>query len=151
MRRLSNAVARRAYARRLTPVLAPGAPSRSFVPTLTIVSITGTSSLPNADSEYSTDGGADGTTSRITTPFSSSVRNRADSILGEIPGMSFCSSPNLRESPESFQITVVVQAPPSTAMQAAIGQPGGGGGAVLRRIFNAIGILQTSYREDSGF
>jgi len=36
-------------------------------------------------------------------------------------------------------------------MQAAIGQPGGGGGALLLRNFKAIEILQASYREVSGF
>ena len=87
--RAANATKRRAYARRLTPAAPAGAPSLSFVPTLTIVSITGTSSRPNADSEYSTDGGEEGTTSRITTPFPSSARNRAANIFGEIPGMSF--------------------------------------------------------------
>jgi hypothetical protein len=63
-------------------------PSLNFVPTLTIESITGTSSLPNLVSEYSTDGGDVGTTSRITTRFSSSSRSLVVNTFGEIPGMS---------------------------------------------------------------
>ena len=62
--------------------------SRIRVPTLTIVLITGISSRPSSDSEYSTEGGEEGTTSRTTTPFSSRSRSRAVSILGEMPGMS---------------------------------------------------------------
>ena len=140
----------RVYACRLTRAAAGGDSCLSFAPTLTIESITGTSSRPNADSEYSVDGGEDGTTSRITTPFASSVRSRAASIFGEIPGMAFSSSPNRRRLPESFQITLVVQAPPSTAMQAAIGQPGDGCTGPLLRILSAISLLRAGYGERSG-
>src|SRR4051812_5621694 len=58
------------------------------VPTLTIVSITGTSSFPSSESAYSTDGGDEGVTVRITTFFFSRSRSRAVSILGEMPAMS---------------------------------------------------------------
>ena len=40
---------------------------------------------------------------------------------------------------------------PSTAMQAAIGQPGGGGGALLLRTFSAIRMRPAGYRQDSRF
>ena len=36
-------------------------------------------------------------------------------------------------------------------MQAAIGQPGGGGGALLLRTFNAMRNAPGSYRQDSRF
>jgi len=48
-------------------------------------------------------------------------------------------------------MTLGVQAPPSTVMQAAIGQPGGGGGALLLRTLSGNGVLLVGYREDSGF
>ncbi len=36
-------------------------------------------------------------------------------------------------------------------MQAAIGQPGGGGGALFLRTFSAMRGLGSGYRKDSGF
>src|SRR5688572_3354514 len=109
------------------------------------------SSRPSSDREYSTDGGDVGITARKTTPFSSRSRRRAVSILGEMPGMSRCSSPKRRGSPESFQMRLGVQAPPSTAMQAAIGQPGGGGGALLLRTLRANCRLLRGYPKDSRY
>jgi len=87
-----------------------------------------------------------GVTVRSIAPLSSSSRRRAASILGEMPGMSFTSSPKRRGPPESCQTTFVVHAPPSSAMQALMGQPFGGGGALLLRIFRAI----SSYHPVSG-
>src|SRR6185369_17515776 len=119
-------------------------------PTLTIVSITGMSSLPSSDSVYSTEGGEDGATVRVTTHFSSSSRSRAVSIFAEMPGMSLESSPKRRGPPLSCQMTLVVQAPPSSAMQAPIGHPGGGGGVLFLRSLGSMSALQESAAPAAG-
>ena len=111
---------------------------RSRVPTLTMASITGTSSFPKVDNEYSTDGGEEAIGVRLMTAFSSSDRKRVVSILGEMRAMSFCNSPNRRGPPLSCQTMLGVHAPPSSFMHSFIGQPGGGGGATLLRIFRPI-------------
>src|SRR5215471_16937860 len=97
------------------------------------------SSLPSSDSAYSTEGGDDGTTVRVTTRFFSRFRSRVVSIFGEIPGMSRHSSPKRRGPPLSCQITFAVQVPPNNAMQVPIGHPVGGGGALLLRILTPMG------------
>src|SRR5581483_203333 len=96
---------------------------------------------------YSTEGGEVGATSRLTTPLVSSSRSRAVSIFGEMPRMSLLSSPKRRGPPLSCQLTLVVQAPPSKAMQVPMGHPGGGGGALLLRTL--CGMRGAPYREVS--
>src|SRR5215217_1523965 len=109
-------------------------------------SITGNSSRPSEDRVYSTEGGEVGSTSRVTAPFAVSSRSRVVSTLGEMPGMSWSSSPKRRGPPESCQTMLVDHAPPSNDMQACMGQPGGGGGALLFLSFRDMG----GYREVSG-
>ena len=55
--------------------------------------------------------------------------NRVELDWNKLLGFDHCRSDGQRE------------APPSTAMQAAIGQPGGGGSALLLRTFNAMDSL----------
>src|SRR5688572_32848014 len=123
--------------------------SRSRVPTFTMALITGMSSWPTSVNEYSTEGGEEGSTSRETTPFASRSRSRAVSILGEICGMSRFSSPKRRGPPESIQMRFGDHTPPNSFMQTVIGQPGGGGGALLLRTFRAMAV--GSYRAVTGF
>src|SRR6185437_14063719 len=113
-----------------------------------MASMTGINSLPSAERAYSTEGGEVGATSRLTTPLVSSSRSRAVSILGEMPRMSLLSSPKRRGPPLNCQMTLVVHAPPSKAIQVPMGQPGGGGGALLLRTLCGMGA---PYREVSGF
>src|SRR3546814_14135455 len=72
---------------------------------------------PRSVSEYSTEGGEVGFTSRMTTPLASRARSRAVNTLAETLGMSWRSSLKRRGPPLRFQMTFGVQAPPRTAMQ----------------------------------
>src|SRR3546814_18199038 len=81
----------------------------------------GTSCWPRSVSEYSTEGGEVGFTSRMTTPLASRARSRAVNTLAETLGMSWRSSLKRRGPPLRFQMTFGVQAPPSTAMQVLSG------------------------------
>jgi len=111
---------------------------RKRVPTLTMASMTGINSLPRQDNEYSTDGGEVGVAARSITPFSSSLRSRAVSIFGEIRAMSLSNSQKRRAPPLKCQMTSGVHAPLKSFMHSCMGQPAGGGGAELLRIFRPI-------------
>src|SRR3546814_16692657 len=78
-----------AAARRSLAVTQSRAPARSFNwwPTSAMALIAGTSCWPRSVSEYSTEGGEVGFTSRTTTPLASSARRRAVSTLAETLGM----------------------------------------------------------------
>src|SRR6185437_3927613 len=104
-----------------------------------MASMMGINSLPSSERAYSTEGGEVGATSRVTTPLTTSAFSRAANILGEMPGMSLQSSPKRRGSPLNCQMTLVVQAPPRRPMQVPMGQPDGGGGALLLRTLCGMG------------
>src|SRR3546814_17714669 len=69
----------------------------------------GTSCWPRSVSEYSTEGGEVGFTSRMTTPLASRARSRAVNTLAETLGMSWRSSLKRRGPPLRFQMTFGVQ------------------------------------------
>src|SRR3546814_10409821 len=100
----------------------------------------GTSCWPRAVSEYATEGGEVGFTSRTTTPLVASARRRAVSTLAETLGMSTRSSLKRRGPPLRFQMMFGVQAPPSTCMQALSGQALGGAGLRFLRTFRAMSV-----------
>ena len=64
---------------------------------------------------------------RESTPRSSRSLSRLLSTLAEITGMARRSSEKRLRTSHRFQMISGVQTPPSRLMQAAIGQPGGGG------------------------
>src|SRR4029434_1282576 len=96
------------------------------------------SSRPRSVSAYSTDGGDEATTCRVTTPLLSTARRRALRVLAEMRGMSLRSSPKRRGHALRNHTTFGVQAPPSSFMHIVSGQMGGGGSTRLLRSFNAM-------------
>src|SRR5262245_52818366 len=100
--------------------------------------ITGISSRPRSVSAYSTDGGDEATTCRVTTPLLSSARRRALNVFAEMRGISERNSPKRRGAALRNHTTLGVQAPPSSFMHIVSGQIGGGGSTRLLRSFNAM-------------
>jgi hypothetical protein len=108
----------------------------NFSPTCMMASMAGINSLPSAVSEYSIDGGDDAMRVRLTTPLSSSDRNRAVRTLAVMVGKSTRSSPKRRGPPLKYHKTFGVQAPPINDMHCVMGQSGG-----CERFFRSLSAI----------